>query len=119
LYFDHVRCPSCAAQFDPEKISSAGGAPACPACGTALDVRSLFGLASQWVDPDEPDVGIDDLVAGHGRGGDAWRTTHGVDPLAGQSPLGGDGFRPADEDRGPDDPGGAAVLKALRDLKRG
>lgn len=133
MYFDHVRCPSCGAQFDPEKIVSRGGAASCPSCEGQLDVRSLFGVSAHLADADAPEANIDDLVEGYGASGKAWRTTGGYDPLAGQpassDPLGARGAPPAsstdlarrhtddDEDVGPES-GASAVLRALRDLKK-
>ena len=140
MYFDHVRCPSCGAQFDPEKIENRGGAAACPACGGQLDIRSLFGVAAHLDEADAPNANIDDLVEGYGASGKAWRTTHGYDPLADQGP-GPDRREQRVRHGGPADPRGpahstglvrspgpddddapqsdaSAVLRALRDLKK-
>lgn len=139
MYFDHVRCPACSAQFDPEKIESRGGVASCPSCGSQLDVKSLFGVSAHLEEADAPQAHIDDLVEGYGASGRTWRTTHGYDPLSDQAPQGApsQGRRAApqstgrpqqaglvrsprhddDEDLGPED-GASAVLRALRDLKR-
>ena len=135
MYFDHVRCPSCGAQFDPEAIDSSGGVAACPACKSQLDIKSLFGVAAQFEDADAPSAGIDDLVAGYGNSGDAWRTTSGYDPLADGAPppssARGRGApppahstsmvqrvkgEPAEDET--EESGPSAVLRALRDLKK-
>lgn len=136
MYFDHVRCPSCGAQFDPESIDSSAGYAACPACKSQLDVKSLFGVAAQFTEADGPDAKIDDLVSGYGDRGEQWRTTSAYDPLQsdggqrqgqqrrqGQAPpshstkmvrrVKGDEDGGAEEASGP-----SAVLKALRDLKK-
>lgn len=134
MYFDHVRCTACGAQFDPESINTQGGVAACPACGSQLDVKSLFGVAAHLEEADAPSANIDDLVSGYGDRGDSWRTTGGYDPLAGGGPQGRapQGQRRAppshstsmtrrvrgDEDEDGEPTGASAVLKALRDLKR-
>jgi len=132
MYFDHVKCPSCGAQFDPEKIEASGGVAACPACGGGLDIRSLFGVAAHLEDSDAPTANLDDLVEGFGQTGKAWRTTHGYDPLADQASApsrreervrpsggasGGTGLarRPGDDEPESE---ASAVLRALRDLKK-
>ncbi|TVQ89382.1 MAG: hypothetical protein EA397_15080 [Deltaproteobacteria bacterium] len=140
MYFDHVRCPACSAQFDPEKIDGRGGVASCPACGSQLDIKSLFGVSAHLTEADAPEAHIDDLVEGYGASGKAWRTTGGYDPLAGDAPSEpsarrgpahegpppsgrtnqtGLARRPSDDDDelGPED-GASAVLRALRDLKR-
>jgi len=133
MYFDHARCPSCGAQFDPEAIDVSGGAARCPACQGQLDVKSLFGVAAHLADAEAPEAGIDDLVAGYGSSGDSWRTTGGYDPLAGQGTTAAPSGRPApaqggapsratDLARRPSDDeasGPSAVLQALRDIKKG
>jgi len=133
MYFDHVRCPSCGAQFDPEKIENRGGAAACPACGAQLDIKSLFGVAAHLDEADAPSANLDDLVEGYGASGKAWRTTHGYDPLADAGP-GPDRreqrvrpdappsrstglVRATDPDDTPESDA-SAVLRALRDLKK-
>ena len=138
MYFDHVRCPSCGAQFDPESIDGSGGVAACPACKGQLDVKSLFGVAAHLEEADAPNAGIDDLVAGYGSGDDRWRTTGGYDPLnpdaAAQreherrqqarvrrsAPQGHSTsmVRRVREEDMPDE-GSSSVLKALRDIKKG
>jgi transcription elongation factor Elf1 len=140
MYFDHVRCPSCGAQFDPESIESRGGVASCPSCGAQLDVKSLFGVAAHLEEVDAPEAHIDDLVAGHGGGEDTWRTTSARDPMkeqrfqdayqarrAEQHPprqhstsmvrkVRGDD--PEGDDRPAPSGGPSAVLQALRDLKK-
>ena len=64
MYFDHVRCPSCNVQFNPERISSRGDAMSCPSCGAQLSLKSLFGLAAHLTEEDETNVTLDDLVPG-------------------------------------------------------
>jgi len=133
MYFDHVRCPSCGAQFDPEAIDGSGGFAACPACKSQLDVKSLFGVAAHLEEADAPDAGIDDLVAGYGKRGDAWRTTSGFDPMqqGGGQQSRQQGSPPPrshstsmtrrvkGESEGEEPASGpSAVLKALRDLKK-
>ncbi len=132
MYFDHVRCPSWSAQFDPERIDASGGVAACPACGASLDVRSLFGVAAHLEDADAPSAHIDDLVEGYGQSGQAWRTTGGFDPLAGDdaapsrreervrpsgAPRGSTGLARRPSDDAPENDA-SAVLRALRDLKK-
>ena len=140
MYFDHAKCPSCGAQFDPEAIDVSGGAAKCPGCGSQLSVKSLFGVAAHLSEVDAPDATIDDLVAGHGSSDDGWRSTSAQDPMQEH------GFRESFEERsrqanppkqhstsmvrrvrGDDDdeggdppmaPGPSAVLQALRDLKK-
>lgn len=136
MYFDHVRCPSCGAQFDPESIATQGGAAVCPSCRSQLDVKSLFGVAAHLAEADSPDVGIDDLVAGSGPA-EAWRSTGGYDPLRGQAPQGqrnpsrgpARGAPPGsthmvrhgqdDQERAAPATGPSAVLRALREIKKG
>lgn len=64
MYFDHVRCPSCGASFDPERVDARHGVMACPACGAQLDLKSLFGLGAHLEEPDQEHVTLDDLVSG-------------------------------------------------------
>jgi len=64
MYFDHARCPSCGAAFDPDKLSSRDGQPACPHCGAAMKLVDMFGIADAFAE-DEPDqLTLDDLVPG-------------------------------------------------------
>ncbi|MFT7520774.1 MAG: DNA-directed RNA polymerase subunit RPC12/RpoP [Kiritimatiellia bacterium] len=133
MYFDHVRCSSCGAQFDPESIDSSGGHAACPSCKGQLDIKSLFGVAAQFEGADGPNAGIDDLVAGYGKSDDSWRQTSAVDPLnpGGAAQSGQRQSRPprqAPSGRGTsmvhrakedDDSPTSSVLKALRDIKKG
>lgn len=137
MYFDHARCPSCGAQFDPESIDVSGGAAKCPGCGAQLDIKSLFGVAAHLSEVDAPSAGIDDLVAGHGTNDDSWRSTSAQDPMQDPAAPRQAGRRPAKSTkphstsmvrrvRGDDDehgdppmaPGPSAVLQALRDLKK-
>lgn len=53
MYFDHVRCPSCGASFDPERIESREGVMSCPHCKSQLQLKSLFGLADAFEEMDE------------------------------------------------------------------
>lgn len=133
MYFDHVRCPSCGAQFDPESIDTSGGVAACPACGSQLDIKSLFGVAAHLEEMEGPSANIDDLVSGYGDRGETWRTTSAHDPFNagnanGPARRGGPApkthstsmvrrVRGEDADEG-EASGPSAVLKALRDLKR-
>lgn len=61
-YFDHVRCQHCNTQLDPDRLSAGMN---CPACGQALDLKSLFGVADAFTGVDEggADVSLDDLMA--------------------------------------------------------
>lgn len=133
MYFDHVSCPSCGAQFAPEAIDTSSGGGRCPSCQGELDLKSLFGVAAHLADADAPSAGIDDLVAGYGSSNDDWRTTGGYDPLAGKGtsaqPSGNASARrppPSTStgmtrrpDPGEDATGPSAVLQALRDIKKG
>ncbi len=68
MYFDHARCPSCNTQFNPEKIVASGGKAACPSCGSALELKSLFGVADAFVgvgDDEGMGLGLDDLMKSH------------------------------------------------------
>jgi hypothetical protein len=132
MYVDHVRCPACGAQFDPEAIESRNGVAACPACHGQLDVRSLFGVAAHLEEVDAPNASINDLVAGYGQEG-GWRTTSAPDPLAGpgsgptrsrpapEAARGGTAMVPRGAGGDPPAPasGPSAVLQALRDIKKG
>ena len=61
-YFDHVKCPSCGAQFDPEKVVHGPGKPlACPYCHDELGVANLFGVRDAFSENDEPNLTLDDL----------------------------------------------------------
>ena len=65
MYFDHVRCPACNAQFNPEQIDSKGGVARCPSCNTQLGVASMFGVADAFVGVgDDEGIGLtlDDAV---------------------------------------------------------
>ena len=63
MYFDHVRCPSCKAAFDPEKVSAQGQMMACPYCHSKLSLKSLFGLADAFAEEETADLSLDDLVS--------------------------------------------------------
>ncbi len=63
-YFDHARCPSCGATFDPEQVVPRGDGFQCPACGAQLGMKALFGLAAAFDEEEPPDVTLDDLVPG-------------------------------------------------------
>jgi hypothetical protein len=137
MYFDHARCPSCGAQFDPEAIDVSGGVAKCPGCSAQLDVKSLFGVAAHLSEVDAPDASIDDLVAGHGSGDDSWRSPSAQDPMQEQSFR--DSYQARKQQKNPpkahstsmvrrvrgeddaDPPmaaGPSAVLQALRDIKK-
>lgn len=65
MYFDHVRCPSCNASFDPESVTVNEGAMSCPNCKSQLQLKSLFGLRDAFEEMDEEDrMTIDDLGLG-------------------------------------------------------
>jgi hypothetical protein len=70
-YFDHVKCPSCQASFDPERLEGGPDGPRCPRCKSTLRLENLFGLKDEFRDDDEDgnNVSLDDLVGGGGRGG--------------------------------------------------
>jgi hypothetical protein len=128
MYFDHVRCPSCGASFDPEAIENRNGVASCPACHAQLDVKSLFGVAAHLEEVDAPSAEINDLVAGYGQEG-GWRTTSAPDPMSGFRQTGPSAPKPkagppaARASEEPASPkqitGPSAVLQALRDIKKG
>lgn len=108
-YFDHVRCPSCAAHIDPERVEVLRGVAVCPSCQTALELKSLFGLSDAFEEDDDDNMGIDDLVPGGG--GDrprGWDTTASVAPAPPRQPS-----KPKQLS------GPSSVLAALDDLKKG
>lgn len=64
-YFDHVRCHSCKAMLDPEKLGDvANRGMTCPKCGTALKLTDLFGLMDAFAEEEVEDPDLDDLVPG-------------------------------------------------------
>jgi len=65
-YFDHVRCHSCNAHIDPERIDKEEGKMVCPACGEDLKLTDLFGVKASFLENEGPQVGLDDLVPGSG-----------------------------------------------------
>lgn len=91
MYFDHVRCPHCGAQFPPERLDNASGAMCCPGCSAQLDVKALFGLAAHLAEAEDEDPAatLNDLVPGGA-------------PSTPVAPT----------------PGGSKVLDVLRELKR-
>lgn len=64
MYFDHARCPSCGAAFDPDKITTVDGKPACPACGAPMKLVDMFGIADAFAEDEPDDLTLDDLVPG-------------------------------------------------------
>ena len=100
-YFDHVRCSSCGANFDPEKVSVGGRQFKCPSCGAELKLADLFGLADAFSEEDQPDLTLDDLVPG----------------ASGGSPKGGPARGPSSSETLPVLKGGA--LDVARSLKKG
>ena len=62
MYFDHVRCPSCGASFDPERIESREGVMSCPHCKSQLQLKSLFGLADAFEEMDEEEAALSRAV---------------------------------------------------------
>lgn len=76
MYFDHVRCPSCGASFDPERVEMREGVMSCPSCKSQLGLKSLFGLRDAFEEMEEEKMTIDDLVPG----GSANRTPEGAKP---------------------------------------
>ncbi|MBN2800664.1 MAG: hypothetical protein JXX28_16090 [Deltaproteobacteria bacterium] len=64
MYFDHARCPSCGAAFDPDRASTRDGKPACPYCGEPLKVVDFFGIADPFAEDEAEEMSLDDLVPG-------------------------------------------------------
>ena len=61
-YFDHVRCPTCKAGFDPEKILvGLGGEANCPYCNAELRLKDFFGVKASMSEADDLDLDLDDL----------------------------------------------------------
>ena len=117
MYFDHVRCPVCNAQFDPEAVVVKGGAMSCPSCGSQLSLKSLFGVSEQFEDLEHEHMTIDDLVpGGPGSRGSTMQSSpapqdRGWEPPARRAPA-------QIEDRGGREGDGSAVLRALREGKK-
>ncbi len=63
-YFDAVRCSSCHAAFDPEKVAVRGRVLKCPSCSAELRLTDLFGVADAFSEEAPPDLTLDDLVPG-------------------------------------------------------
>lgn len=66
MYFDHARCPSCGASFNPESVQVHEGVMSCPSCKSQLQLKSLFGLADAFEEMEGERMTIDDLVPGGG-----------------------------------------------------
>ena len=66
-YFDHVKCPSCKAQIDPERLEVSQGRAACPRCGAAISLKNLFGLKDSFSEEDAEDLSLDDLMPGRAK----------------------------------------------------
>lgn len=66
-YFDHVKCHSCKAQLDPERIETVEGRMVCPACGEDLGLTDLFGVKAAFMEEDGPQVTLEDLVPSSGK----------------------------------------------------
>lgn len=60
MYIDHASCSSCGARFQPEALGPGGR---CPACGTTLGMKDLFGVADHLVEEGPEQVTLDDLVS--------------------------------------------------------
>lgn len=65
-YFDHVKCPACKAQIDPERLEVVQGRAACPRCGAGISLKNLFGLRDSFSEEDAEDLSLDDLMPGKG-----------------------------------------------------
>jgi len=108
-YFDHVRCPSCAAHINPESLQVVEGAAKCPSCSAQIGIRDLFGLKDAFEEDDDDNMTIDDLVPGgasrsvpRGPTGQGHRASVAPAPPRAPRQIGG--------------PGG--VLGALKDIKK-
>jgi len=66
-YFDHVKCHSCKAQLDPERIETVEGRMVCPACGNDLGLTDLFGVKAAFLEEDGPQMTLEDLVPSSGK----------------------------------------------------
>jgi hypothetical protein len=94
-WFDHVRCHSCRAMLDPEALTARTGLT-CPQCGAALSLPDLFGVSAAFSEEEEPQVSLDDLVAG---------------PRTPPPP-------PAPDPRSSPEPGPSTALAAMRKLMK-
>ena len=103
-YFDHVRCPSCAAHINPEQLEVLDGVAVCPSCKSQIGIRDMFGLRDAFEEEDGPQMTIDDLVPGGGSGRPHFDHTASVAPAPPRQPR---------QIGGP-----AGVLSALDDLKK-
>lgn len=111
-YFDHVRCPSCGAHIDPERLEVVAGAARCPSCQAQIGIKDLFGLKASFEEDDDDNMTIDDLVPGGGAGGA--RRAHGPGPGDPRSSV-----APAPPRAPKAIPGPTSVLGILDDLKKG
>ena len=110
-YFDHARCTSCGAQFDPETVVPREDGFACPACGSQLALKSLFGLKAAFDEDEAPAMTLDDAVPGFGPPPPA--------TSAGQRGPGEGALSPPAARSGTGGPTGSqTALDVLRDLKR-
>jgi len=62
MYFDHARCPTCGASFDPDKLAVRDGHPACPHCGGQMKLVDMFGIADAFAEDDEPELTLEDAI---------------------------------------------------------
>lgn len=109
-YFDHARCISCGAQFDPETVVPREDGFACPACGAQLALKSLFGLKAAFDEDEAPVMTLDDAVPGFG--------APPASPGRGAEPAEATAGVPARRGAGADAVGSPTALDVLRDLKR-
>lgn len=61
-FFDHVKCPSCGAAFDPEKVATRGRELTCPSCKATLGLADLFGLSAAFAEEEQPDLSLEDVI---------------------------------------------------------
>jgi hypothetical protein len=61
-FFDHVKCPSCGAAFDPEKVATRGREMTCPSCHASLALADLFGLSAAWAEEEQPNLSLEDAI---------------------------------------------------------
>ena len=61
-FFDHVKCPSCGAAFDPEKVTTRGREMTCPSCHAPLALTDLFGLNAAFAEEDQPNLSLEDAI---------------------------------------------------------
>ncbi len=109
-YFDHVRCPSCKAHIDPEKVEVQEGVAVCPSCKAQIGIKDMFGLKAAFDEDDDDNMSIDDLVGGGPGSGNSPRGRSPYDSAASVAPA------PPRQPRQISGPGG--VLSALDDLKK-